>query len=345
MQDFKKAIIALEGNSSKIQKIRETERNIMQALQALGIPGDFLEWKESLKELEQDLHQDDTLYILNDSLPYHLCERPSVLLTRSSPWVQSMARGNCIGKICHEVIATDYSELMGIIARNREMKPTPMEAPLNYLIYSEYVPGSLDASGRNGLAKFSWTLIRPKDIHFRILPYTCDGLPFVNQMLGEGLEAMQGDDDILIVVNSDICVVPEATGIIRTFMDSRGIDECFGSRVDIQSLAPLTFEQLVGMPICAGMDWFAFRKTSKVAEVLKTIPLYLGREGWDCAWASEVRHRLPFNLCHHWPHPSDWQSQKGEEQNKFNRHQIEWNFPGVKVVGVQEKYATFWTPY
>ena len=78
---YKKAIIFLEGVSSKV-KTEEVMQSICQALRALNIPYSFYNApKMGFKKLQQDMNEPDTLYILNDSASYHLCDQSNIFIT------------------------------------------------------------------------------------------------------------------------------------------------------------------------------------------------------------------------------------------------------------------------
>jgi len=301
------------------------------ALRAVGIPFEYYQSNtDGFIGLEMDMNQLNTLYLCNDSLPYHLCQQPCILLCRSWPWIESDPKPNCIGVLTHEMLATEYGELIGIIARNTPMRQhSDLLAAHTYLLFSQHFPSTSEAMGRYAGAQVTWATLRQKDIHVRYLPYACEGLPFVSDMLREGIEQTDHVDDIVILTNSDIFLVPEATAIIRAFMDSRNIDACYSERVDTAYNKHHTFYELQNFAPHVGIDLFAFRPCSRVAQRLINIPLYLGREGWDSAWASLVKHRLPWSVSYHWLHESDWHSQN--EQNEFNRAQIKKHF-GLRSV-------------
>jgi hypothetical protein len=326
MLPFKKAIISLDGVSSEIKNQEAIKQNIAYALRSLGLPFEYYQNKENgFVEVMNDMNQDDVVYVLNDSLFYHLCKKPCVLLTRSWPWVQSDPKPNNIGQITHEMLSTSPLELAGVIARNQPVRQDCDKlAAYTYLLFSQYFPNKSDAMGRMGAAQMTWTQAMKKDIHVRYLPYQSEGLPLVNEMLKEGMAQLEGPDDIIIILNSDICLVAEATGTIRTFMESRNIDCCFANRVDVVYGSWLGFDDIQDLPKYSGMDLFAFRAGSEVAKYLMSIPLYLGREGWDAAWASVVKNKLPWNVCYHWPHSSEWTLDNS--LNEFNRNQIAQHF-------------------
>jgi len=320
---YSKVIINLDGNSSKIQNRNEVEKHIAETLHALGIPYEFYKSKKTgFKKLIEDMNQPDTLFLLNDSLQFHLCEQPHILISRSIPWVQSSPKPSTLGRLTQEMILSGPTELMATIARNKPMRQEFDEKrATTYLLFNDYPETTTDSFGRNGGAAMSWMICGVNDIHLELLPYEEEGRAKVNEMLKLGIEKCTHPDDIVIMLNRDIYLCPEATGIIRTFMDNRNIDACFAQRVDTQWTKPPTFQDLVGMPQYSGIDVFCFRPSYKELPKLLELDLLIGHEAWDCFWANTIRHRLPYSVAAHWPHIGEWQ--KGPDAgNMFNRQQI-----------------------
>ena len=323
MPNYKKAIINLDGNSSKIQNRKQVERNIAEALIALNIPYEFYKSRKTgFKKLIEDMNEPDTLYILNDSLQFHFCNQPHIVISRSISWVQSSPKPSTIGRLTQEMVTYNSTELIATIARN-----TPMRQEFNnkrattYLLFNDYAETTSDAFGRNGGAAMSWMVCGVNDIHLELLPYEEDGHAKVNEMLALGIQKCTHPDDIVIMLNRDICLVPQATSIIRTFLDNRGIDACFVQRVDTMYSKPPEFSDLVGLPQYTGIDVFCFRPSYKELPKLLALDLWIGRELWDCWYASIIKCRLPMNLCYHWPHTGEWQKNL-DDGNLFNRQQV-----------------------
>jgi hypothetical protein len=335
MHNYKKVIINLDGNSSKIQHRDIVEKNIAEALLALQIPYEFYKSKrKGFKVLMEDMNQPDTLYILADSLQYHFCEQPHIVICRSIPWVQSSVKPSTIGRLTNEMLLQDPTELIATIARNKVMRQEN-DAPdcRTYLLFNDYAETTSDSFGRNGGAAMSWMVCGINDIHLEFLPYEEEGRPFVNEMLKLGIERCKHPDDILILTNRDVCLIPEATGLIRAFMDNRNIDACFAQRVDVQYSKPLTFTDLMGKPQYSGIDVFCFRPSYHKLPELLSVNLLLGFEGWDNLYANIIQCRLPFSCAYHWPHIGGWQTDNNEG-NMFNRQQIAAHDSNVIVDGM-----------
>lgn len=312
---YTKVIINLDGTSSEVINKAKIKDNIIYVMKLLQIPYEFYENKmNGFQRLWFDMNQPNTLYILNDSLMYHFCEQKCILISRAIPWVMSNPKPNVIGQLTQEMIATDVTLLMAIIHRNLPMRQhTGNQAAHTYLMANNHIPQRLSRIAMYGAAAWSWHELSRYDIHFRPVFHTSDepGLPKVNQILGEGLELLKHPDDILIVTNRDICLVKEAVGIIRCFMDSMDIDCCFSHRVDLKFDGLMHYDTISQYPASTGIDLFAFRRDAKCIDELLNIDLFLGRVGWDSLWADKIKNKLPYNICYHYPHDSDWFT-KGE---------------------------------
>jgi hypothetical protein len=319
MHNFKKAIIALDGSSNKINN-KEPLINIRYALNALQIPFEIYKGHtDGFLKLQEDMNQEDTLYIVNDSLQFHLCDKPSVLITRSPLWVQATPKPTTIGVFCQDIVAHETSQLIACIARNTPVRQHyDLNAATTYILVNEYQTNDTHTMGRYGLAAFSWSILMTNDVHAKLLLHTSEGWPTVNEMLKEGVECFSHPDDILIIINRDICLVPEATAIIRNHMDTHNIDSCYAKRVDCLTQSVLTFKDISGIQEYEGIDLFAFRPNSSCISELIDVPLKLGRVAWDNFWADRVKNKLPYNVCYHLPHGSDWKNPIGFDDNKSN---------------------------
>ncbi len=336
-----KAVICLDGNSSAIKNKDRILNNICYVLNMFGIPYElYRSENKGFKKFMDDMNQPDTLYILNDSLCYHLCDAKCILLSRSVPWVTSSVKPNCIGRITHEMIETDVTFLASIIYRNKIMRMEHDKfAAFTYLIANDYQPSRIDTIGRNGSAAWSWATLSKWDIHFNVaMNYQDKELPEINEVLADGIDLLRHPDDILIVVNRDICLVKEATGILRAYMDSLNVDCCYSHRVDIKYAGLLHFDAIYDRKVSSGIDFFAFRKSSKVIDQLINTKLLIGRVGWDSFWASKIKNRLPFNICYHYPHESEWSSSnKADKENQFNIQNIIEAEPDIKISADNKK--------
>lgn len=323
MPHYKKAIIALDGHSSKIgdERIRI---NIEYALKVLHIPYSIYQpHTKGLKKLEQDMNEEGVLYVLNDSFQFHLCNQPNILISRSPQWVQSTPKPNTIGVFTQQMLAVDACEFIACIARNTPVRQHhDLMAATNYILANEFFSGDTDQMARNGLAMMSWNRLIQDDMHTKVLSHTSEGLPFVNQMLSEALELCTHPDDIIILLNRDIALVPQAASIIRTYMDLHDLSAVYAKRVDVVTNGLLDFKDLAGRNEYEGIDLFAFRPDAPVLKEILPVDLYLARAAWDSFWAYKIKYKLPYKVAYHQIHDSQWQSEEGEDGNRWNYTQI-----------------------
>jgi len=321
MLPFNKVVVNIDGHSSRVINAEDILINICQSLKMLGLPYEIYKpHKKGFKVLKQDMNQQGVLYILNDSLQYHLCDAPCILITRSIPWVQAAPKENTIGIITQEMILTDRSFLMSLIYRNNKVRQFADNfAAKTYLVTNDYFNPNMDVMHRHSMAMISWNHLSKKDIHFSVSFHTSSGLPMVNDILKDGLELLSHPDDLLIVTNRDICLTDESTAIIRAYMDSLNLSCCYAKRVEVNHIPhQLSFADIQQFPFAPGVDLFVFRKDASCIEELINTPLYLGRVGWDTFWADRMKYELPFKVCYHQIHHSDWTTKKGEQENIHN---------------------------
>jgi hypothetical protein len=340
MHNYKKAIVALDGTSSKISN-KEVLTNIRYALNALHIPFEiYKSHSDGFKKLREDMNQEDTLYIVNDSLQFHLCEKPNIIISRSTPWVQATPKSNTIGVFTQEMIAHEASQVIACIGRNKPVRQHyDLNAATTYILVNEYQTTDTTAMGRYGAAAFSWSNLMLNDVHAKLLLQTADGWPKVNEMLQEGVECLSHPDDLLIIMNRDICLIPEATAIIRNYMDTHNIDACYAKRVDCLFNGLLKFNDIKNYPEYEGIDLFVFRPNAECISQLIDVPLKLGRVAWDNFWADKMKNKLPYNVCYHFPHGSEWDTPSGFDGNKYNMAVIsEHSKPGDMGVEYYDEY-------
>lgn len=340
MHNYKKAIIALDGASSKIED-KNILINIRYALNALHIPFEvYKPHTNGFKKLKEDMNQEDTLYILNDSLQYHLCDKSNILIARSVPWVQATPKPTTIGIFSQEMISFEASQLIACIARNKPMRQHhDLNAATTYILVNEYQTNETHTMGRYGLASFTWSKMMTNDVHSRLLLHSSEGWPMVNDMLREGISCFSHPDDILIIINRDICLVPEATAIIRNYMDTHNIDACYAKRVDCITDGILKFSDICSIGEYEGIDLFAFRPNADCISELIDVPLKLGRVAWDNFWADRIKNKLPYNVCYHLAHGAEWTTPAAFDDNRYNMSVIsEHSKPGYLGTEYYDEY-------
>lgn len=319
MHNFKKAIIALDGVSSRINN-KSILINIRYALNALHIPFEvYKTHTDGFVKLKDDMNQDDTLYIVNDSLQYHLCDKPNIIITRIPSWVQATPKPSTIGVFCQDVIAHEASQLIACISRNTPIRQHyDLNAATTYILVNEYQTNETHTMGRYGLAAFSWSKLMTNDVHSQLLLHKSEEWPLVNDMLKDGIGCFSHPDDILIIINRDICLVPEATAILRNYMDTHNISACYAKRIDCFTDGILKFQDICNNQEYEGIDLFAFRPNAECISEIIDVPLKLGRVAWDNFWADRIKNKLPYNICYHLAHGAEWTTPSAFEDNKYN---------------------------
>jgi hypothetical protein len=218
------------------------------------------------------------------------------------------------------MILMDRSFLMALIYRNKPVRQfADNYAAKTYLVTNDYFNPNMDVMHRHAMAMITWNHLSKNDIHFSVSFQNSAGLPFVGDILRDGLELLSHPDDLLIITNRDICLTKESTAIIRAYMDSLNLSCCYAKRVDVNYIpTPFSLNEIQNYPSAPGIDLFVFRKDAEcIAELLDT-PLYLGRVGWDSFWADRIKYQLPFKVCYHQIHNSDWTTEKGQQENIHN---------------------------
>lgn len=330
---YKKAIIYLDGVSSQV-KTEEVMQSIVKALRYINLEYTFYEEPRlGFVKLKNDMNQLDTLYILNDSAAYHLCEQPNILITRTPFWVQSNPKPNTIGIFTVERFENDAAEFIACIAKNTPVRqPHDIYATHTYIITDDYQTDDLSVMARNGLAAISWDLLTTWDIHAKVLfnQSKSEELPMVNKILADGLKVLEHPDDIIIFINRDICLTKESTTIIRNYMDTNNIDAVYSRRRDVDGMSIVQQKDLNKHQEAPGADLFAFRKSAKCLEKILPVDLYIGRVLWDSFWMHEIKNELPCSVSYHTIHGATWQ-QLSDGTNEFNIRNVFNAAPELKM--------------
>jgi hypothetical protein len=134
-------------------------------------------------------------------------------------------------------------------------------------------------------------------------------LPYIRDIIEEGCK-IAGDNDIVALTNSDICLVPEAIGVIRGKMMDQQC--CFSRRVDVNNTEyRKTLRELSNMRVHPGADFFVFRKSWWEDNECQFPDMLLGCEGWDFVLRHIMLHTrsdaeiIP-PIVYHQNHPQFW---------------------------------------
>ena len=152
-------------------------------------------------------------------------------------------------------------------------------------------------------------------------------VPFIRDML-QSVERGAKDDDILLIVNSDIGICPGITGEILDACETYG--SCYAQRHDFSKLdrrALNEVEVAIGRKY-AGADLFAFKARWWKKYQSYFPDMLLGREAWDMIMRDLIRSTGGIelhNAIYHEMHDSHWWSNRGCAGNEHNKRlAAEW---------------------
>jgi hypothetical protein len=319
MQKMAEIHIYLCGESSKIPYtlLRKIKMNIRIVAQSLGYKYKFMPEPDcGLVELRKNLNLPNTIYILNDSMPYHLCnDAPVILLCNDSSILISSPKPNTIGTITHYMAAYYPLEIASCLHRMTPMRQhSDRYAAHTYILVAEAPAKNSDEEYRYSMAAASRARLAMHDYNTKLCTYKTDTLPKVNEILKEGISLFQHPDDLLVFANTDIIFTPGFSANIRCYMDNRPeIDSCFLSRVDVGSIDSFLLDTDLhtdGLKDFEGSDVYVFRPNAECIKELANIDLYIGRYCWDSVWSNYVGNYCPIRLVYHIAHNSEWLEKK-----------------------------------
>jgi hypothetical protein len=247
-----------------------------------------------------------------DTLPLHLAyatQTPTIALQpggetykENSAWYRSEPRFHWIEKMTYSEAMTpeghsriinavnDDNRVMGLLCR----KLSEIRKDRIVHVVDWDLPTPNDDRRRRMLAAYkSWEACRNSDRHYTLVMLETDkakrtsrntisdtrSLPYIRDIIEAGC-AQAGDNDIILLTNADICMVPEAVSIIRGKMLER--ECCFSRRVDVNSSEfRKTQRDIANMKRHVGADLFAFRKSWWVKRGDEFPDLLMACEGWD----------------------------------------------------------------
>lgn len=263
-------------------------------------------------------------WVINDTCPVHLdIDVKYIVMYREATWVwPTTLRGNCIGCITQSMICSPHGpmEIAQIILKDKLIEfPFKETALKTQHFVSDYAPGSIQEFARNAFAAHTWGVASLTDKHYEL--NLLDDERYVHKILEEAIEKSE-KDDLIVMTNRDICLVPEFSAVLWAFMINRNLSYCYNHRVDITTQKPLTHKDIENHPQYQGIDTFAFinnDETRKMSWKLSKYPLLIGKHGWDFAWTKIIDNksgfnRCPYNITYHVPHPQNWGISVGESK-------------------------------
>lgn len=347
--------IYLSGQSSQIPKklLPKIKLNIRNVAASLGLSFKFMPEPDSGPvELKNQLNLVNTIYILNDSLPYHLCDNaPVILLCQDSSILISSPKPNTIGALTHYMAAYYPIELSSILYRMQPMRQHyDRSKATTHILVADAPAKNSEEEYRYSMAAASRAMLAMHDFNTAVSYYKCDSLPKVNEILAAGIELFQHPDDLLVFANTDIIFTPGFSANIRCYMDNKPeIDSCFLSRVDVAHIERFVSDaelQADGLRLFEGNDVYVFRPNAKCIPQLIKLDLFIGRYCWDTVWSYLINHYCSMRLVYHIAHQSDWLVKKNVDerilaQNKHN-HSV---CSESGLFNLFESHGVFWPSY
>lgn len=265
------------------------------------------------------------VYIINDTFLVHLFPGgfpyPYIQISRELEWASAIPGPNCIGVFTQSMLESPQGipHLISTLLR-REIA---LEiAPFTYHLVSDYQPRDAETIGRFGLAAASWAKITVMDPNYTFDFAYDNKLPCVADLF-ETCDNMAPENALCLFTNRDICLVPEAIGVIRAWMRNTGSAMGFNRRIDVRRIEILGHNHLCNQTPYQGIDTFFWAKGALPEFTTHHKKLLLGREGWDVAFMllfGGMKNLMPFNISYHISHASEWQyDENAQAGNKENR--------------------------
>ena len=147
-------------------------------------------------------------------------------------------------------------------------------------------------------------------------------LPFIRDMIEGAMKLVESDEDIVVLINADICVIPNITLKLKEACSKVGA--CWSHRHEFKRIDRL-FEnesELIGPRHC-GSDMFAMTRKWWASHGGKFPDAVLGREAWDMMLRRTIREsggRECLKSTYHEWHLSPWQVDRNLAGNIHNRN-------------------------
>jgi len=272
------------------------------------------------------LYEKALALVATDSAPLHLAAATPKLTTIAlvtdgpTPWHQSSAKP-------HHALRVPYSKAMDRLDEIAFTISAGPEKPRLIFVAPDHSNGDAAAQTRISFSRLS-TGPRLEPLPARpAVTGERFPLPFVRDLINEGFKDAK-PNDIVILINSDIVVVPGVQGLIEDRCREFGC--CFAHRWDFSKITrvPVNEEEIKQGRWYAGSDLFAFTKTWWEARSAHFPDMLVGREGWDMVMRNLMKRSVdPANRSQielhkaivHERHASLWEAQKNLGGNAYNR--------------------------
>ena len=309
----------------------EQYEKVYKSLDILGLPYKELPLFTSYNALMRFISEQgaNTLFITEDNHCYHIAgkKRYKTLLIAPDTYAETPnLYKDTVGVITKAMLKDEAGLCIFAKAVIQQTPVKQIRGKVHYLT-AQHHTGNIDQAARYGAAKITMAEVSRVEHNFQYHEYASTGLPKVNEMLRDGLDLLE-DDDILVISNTDICITPDFVATVKAWLSCTGNSAGYISRIEVDKFPGESVDRgyLLSKPFFEGIDTFVFTKSFD-ASTLITMPLEIGREGWDWAWVTVMgsSKKIPFRLCYHYKHDSDWTTDKGKEGNTRNYRNIALN--------------------
>lgn len=145
-------------------------------------------------------------------------------------------------------------------------------------------------------------------------------LPFIRDMIESGMD-IADNDDIVVISNADICIIPEITKKIIKLCNTFGA--LYSHRYDFEVLNNLLKDEqeLNNGKKYLGCDFFAFLKNWWIKNENIFPDMVLGREVWDMIYRRAIKDLGGIELdkaTYHQIHQSPWSTYPNLAGNAYN---------------------------
>jgi hypothetical protein len=145
-------------------------------------------------------------------------------------------------------------------------------------------------------------------------------LPFVRDMIEIGMNEAE-DDDIVVISNADILLIPKITEKIINICKNLG--SLYSHRYDFEKIEKLleTENEITQGKKYLGCDFFAFSKKWWVSNEHLFPDMVLGREAWDMIYRRAIKENGGGELdrsTYHIMHESPWAINREAPGNSHN---------------------------
>ena len=265
-----------------------------------------------------------------DSAPLHLAHAApdlpviSLITNNSNTWCRSSWLPNHILRLLYSEVANNLDEIVKAAKAGFDYKRQKV-----HVVTSYSTKNNPDTQRRIDFARQTWeeeskhTGLWEIHAYNRYKRKSAMSLPYITDMINS-ISKKAGSDDILMIINSDVSVVPGITGWILEQVNRNGA--VYMHRHDFQRYdSPCISEAEAGAgKWYPGSDAFAFKKSWREKNKNLFPDLIFGREAWDMIMRNLIKRAKGseiHNAIYHEKHNSAWErpENRNDADNTYNR--------------------------